>query len=161
LQDVCPDRNSHYDTLPVVDSARWSDERVSAGIRPVAFDKEGRELPIAVRTIDTDESTDGELALRIHLEDERTLHIRCSEQGVGFAADWPDWGLRLLWGDTPELPEVKLEQAGIAYAFNGYPYRIGTEGARPPILLTGGARGAGNGIELRAAGSELKLRLSR
>ncbi|WP_372632763.1 hypothetical protein [Cohnella sp.] len=161
LQDVCPDRNSHYDTLPVVDSARWSDERVSAGIRPVAFDNEGRELPIAVRAIDTDESTDGELALRLHLADEHTLHIRCSEQGVSFAADWLDWGLRLLWGDTPELPEVKLEQEGIAYAFNGHLYRIGTEGARPPVLLTEGKRGVGNGIEFRAAGSELKLRLSR
>lgn len=162
LQDVCPDRNSHYDTLPIVDCTRWSDEQVFAGIRLVAYDNDGSELPVTINSLVADESVSGELAIDLHLAGGRTLRMNCFEQGIAFTANWSGWGLRLIWGRTDELPELKLEPDSIAYTFNGHPYKLSIEGARPPARMGLGQEGTGtpDGIELIAIDNDLKLILA-
>jgi hypothetical protein len=168
LHDICHDKNSHYDTLPIVDSARWSDKMILAGIRPVSYDSEGRAVPVVVRSLDTDESVTGEFTILVHLEDEQTLRIRCMEKCITFSANWSDWGLRMEWGDMVELPEIKLEPDAVGYVFNGHPYRLQLIGALPPAFIRqehspspeeirDNKGDSANGIEFRSVDRELKL----
>ncbi|WP_240545886.1 hypothetical protein [Paenibacillus artemisiicola] len=170
LKETCPDRYSHYDTLPVVDSARWSSGDKPAGLRPVAYDGEGQARPLAVRSVQTDESTPGELIIRIDTEDGETLAIRCSERQVVFAASRPDWGLEIRWGDSSELPDMKLESDAVGYAFRDHPYRVQFIGGLPPAPIPQkrngqaqdaaeeGLTASADGIACRALGRELTLR---
>ncbi|WP_054025976.1 hypothetical protein [Bacillus sp. FJAT-28004] len=169
LQEACPDKNSHYDTLPVVDSARWSDSRTSAGLRPVAYDEEGNAVTLVVRSLETDESVPGELSILIRLEGEDTFRIRCSEQRITFSASRPDWGLYLTWGESSELPEMKFGPSAIEYVFNGHPYRVQLSGAQPSSCVTheksapsneiiqASFSAAADGITFRAVERELTL----
>ncbi|MBM7568826.1 hypothetical protein [Paenibacillus sacheonensis] len=157
MNAVCLDKNSHYDTLPVVDSARWSDKLTSAGLRPVSYDAAGKAVPVVVQAMETDESVSGELAIRIRLEGERTLQIRCSERSIAFSANWTGWGMQLAWGDTPELPQMELEANAIRYAFNGYPYKVELEHNHPPEVISDLGGKAAGGVEIRAVGSELTI----
>ncbi|WP_192043393.1 hypothetical protein [Paenibacillus lycopersici] len=157
LNAVCPDKNSHYDTLPVVDGARWSDERTPAGIRPVLYDAEGGAVPVKALSLETDESAPEELTVTVRLEGGRTLRIRCTEQAIVFSADGGpgSWGLLMEWPDTDGLPEIRLEPEAIDYAFHGHPYKVRLSGAGQ----FGRSRNdiGANRIELRAADSELEL----
>ncbi|WP_235949420.1 hypothetical protein [Paenibacillus glycinis] len=170
LRETCPDKYSHYDTLPVVDSARWSKEHASAGLRPVAYDQEGRPEPLVVSSLEVDESVPGELEILIRLEAGDTLRIRCSEREIGFIASRSDWGLQLLWNEASELPEMRLESNAISYVFHGHPYQVQwsdalshTPIARDSFALPSnrvreGQPAFAGGISIRAAERELSMR---
>lgn len=168
LKDICPDKNSHYETLPIVDSARWSDKTTLAGIRPFSYDSEGRAVPVVVQSFNTDESVTGELIILLQLERERTLRIHCSEHCITFSANGSDWGLHMVWGDTVGLPEINLESDAVGYVFNGHPYRLQLIGAMPPTLTRQESSPSqeenrdnngvpANGIEFRPVDRELKF----
>lgn len=154
LREPCPDRNSRYDTLPIVDSARWGIGAAS-GLRPVVYDGTGEARPLAVRALETDESVPGELVVLVRLEGADTLRIHCAEGRIRFSSSLPDWGLCLTWGSTSELPEMRLDEDAIDYRFEGYAYRMPLIGTRPSWIGPEGA--ASGGIELRAFGRELVL----
>ncbi|WP_258171264.1 hypothetical protein [Paenibacillus sp. R14(2021)] len=167
LRETCPDEHSHYDTLPVVDSARWSiGGDAPAGLRPVVYDAEGRAVPIKVISLETDESVPGELRILIRLDGgEHMLEIRCSEQRIAFTASRSGLGLQFIWGDAAaELPKINLEPDAINYVFNGHSYRVRLVGAQPPALIRSDARDSSeasriNGIECRAMEREVILQL--
>ncbi|SFT15924.1 hypothetical protein [Paenibacillus sp. BC26] len=154
LNAVCHDKNSHYDTLPVVDSTRWSDKLTSAGIRPVSYDHEGRAVPVTVLALETDESVTGELTILAHLEGDQTLRIRCMEDGVSFSSDGQNLGLHMEWGETEGLPEMTIKPDALAYVFNGHPYKLRLIGAQTPVLTE---VDTAYRIEFRSIDRELKL----
>ncbi|SEO63281.1 hypothetical protein [Paenibacillus sp. OV219] len=157
LDATCPDKNAHYDTLPVVDSARWSNEQTSAGLRPVIYDNEGNAVLVKVQSLITDETVEGELTILVRLEGEHELRIRCTEQAITISADMPNWGLLMEWGDVEDLPEIRLEPETIGYTFNGHLYKLGLSGVRQADRSSDD-NGASR-IELRAAGKEMLLQL--
>ena len=149
LRETCPDWYSRYDPLPVVDSALWSVGEGAAGIAPVLYDDEGKEAPLVVRSLETDESVPGELTILIRLDGEEELRIRCAERSVSFFSERPSWGLRLSWGETAELPGIKLSPGAIDYTYQGHSYRVHSTARMTAVA---------NGIDFRADGRDLMLR---
>lgn len=150
LTATCPDPFSHYDTLPVVDSARWSRSGSPAGLRLIGYDEAGLAFPLVVRSLATDESVPEELTIRLELADGEQVAIHCSQQQIRLTASREDWGLQFVWEDTDELPEMELRADGIGYTFNGHPYRVGLTGTHAPKPLA-------SGLELPASGREVVL----
>ncbi|WP_284237592.1 hypothetical protein [Paenibacillus glycanilyticus] len=151
LTETCPNKFSHYDTLPVVDSARWSEGDKPAGLRPVFYDQEGRVHPVTVQSVETDESVEGELAILISADGGETIRIRCSEQNICFTASSSAWGLELLWSDSSELPKMLLRNDEIQFAFHDHDYRVQVIGAESPVFLPDA------GISCRAMGRDIIL----
>ncbi|WP_150106490.1 hypothetical protein [Paenibacillus sp. JDR-2] len=158
LEDICPDKFSHYDTLPVVDGARWGKGSKPAGLRPVAFNSDGHAVPLTVQAMETDESVPEELEILIRLEGEETIVIRCSERKISFSFSRPDWGMQMVWEDSDELPDITLGLDGIRYEFNGHPYTVQFIGTEPPAFLSGDLTEATGGIACRALENEIILR---
>ena len=171
LRETCPDKYSHYDTLPVVDSARWSDEHASAGLRPVAYDEDGprraarRPLPgsgriRAGRAGDPDSAGNGGYAPHSLFG----TGVSALSQAVP-AGDFRSYGAR-----RPELPGMKLESNAIRYDFHGHPYQVQLAGALSPAPIPRDASvspsypvreelpALAGGISLRAAERELMMR---
>ena len=151
LTATCPDPFSHYDTLPVVDSAHWSRTGDgAAGLRLVGYDETGRTEPLAVRSLETDESVAGELTITLQLANGESLVIHCAERQIGLTAGRDIWGLQGGWDDTDELPEMEPGVEAIGYTFNGHPYRVELTGTAAPKPLA-------SGLELPASGREVVL----
>ncbi|GBF72410.1 hypothetical protein PA598K_00662 [Paenibacillus sp. 598K] len=129
LESVCEERDSRYDTLPIVDGAQWSDD-TKAGLYPVFYDESGAEVELAVRELTTDESRDGELRVMLELEDHSTAVLRFSEQEIAFAYTGGacKLGLRMVWGDTPEVPAIQASSDEIRYVYQDYGYSLKLQG---------------------------------
>lgn len=158
LRARCPDAKSRYDTLPVVDSARWSSGSRRAGLYPVVFDEEGNTAPLVIRTMSTDESAPGELAILIGLPDGETIRLRCTESGISLTASLPRWGLLLIRGDSDDVPEMAAGSEAIDYMFHNHAYRVALTGALSPTFFR--QSDAAERFAWRAAGQELTLDLS-
>ncbi|WP_020620986.1 hypothetical protein [Paenibacillus daejeonensis] len=126
MNDVCEDRNSRYDTLPIVDGAQWSDEQTVSGIYPIVYDATGTESLLAIRELSTDESVSGELAVTMKLEDGSILTMQFEESCITVSSqnDEANWGLRMTWGQTPEEPGIQATSNQIGYIYNGYDYKV-------------------------------------
>lgn len=130
LESVCEERDSRYDTLPIVDGAQWSDERTKAGLYPVFFDESGAEVELAVRELMTDESIGGELTVTLELEDHSTAVLTFSEQEIAvvYTGGACRLGLRMVWGDTPEVPDIQASSEEIRYVYQDYGYVLKLQG---------------------------------
>ncbi|MFS0725129.1 hypothetical protein [Paenibacillus sp. 1P07SE] len=129
LNAVCEERDSRYDTLPIVDGAQWSDDQTISGMYPVVYDEAGDESPLTVCDLSTDESVAGELAVTLEMEDGSIWTMHFEERGmtVSSNAGASNWGLQIVWGETPEMPEMQAAADGIKYEYQGYSYAIGLQ----------------------------------
>ncbi len=172
LRDVCATENCRYDTLPIIDGSRWSDEYTQAGIYPVLFDEEGNAAHITVKALETDESVAGELSIVLHMEGEGgMIRIRCSDEGVEFQSERLNWGLMMKWGDSQELPELDTAPNGkITYRFHGHRYAASIAGCENFEVNSRNSSGLAHHsaenmpthwMMLRAASKEISLKLCR
>ncbi len=129
LRDVCATEDCRYDTLPVMDGARWNDFRTRTGIEPILFDPSGHARPAPVVSLKVDDTVTGELEVELLLEGGGSIAIRCAETAITFRSALDNWGLRMAWGDTAEQPDLQAAADGIHYRFFGHSYDVRMEGA--------------------------------
>jgi hypothetical protein len=129
LRDVCETKDCCYDTLPVVDGARWNDSRTQAGIKPVVFDNNGNALPIVVRSLQVDDTVPGELSVELNMEGGGSITLHCTDVAISIRSELASWGLSMTWGDAPDQPDFQAKDEGIHYSFNGHPYDVRIEGS--------------------------------
>ncbi|XID91537.1 hypothetical protein ACF3MZ_23960 [Paenibacillaceae bacterium WGS1546] len=127
LRDICATKECCYDTLPVVDGARWNDDRTEAGIVPFFFAADGSIIPVVVETLRVDESVPGELTVVLAWQGGGSLTFHCVEDRIAVHSDRPDWGLRMIWGETSGQPLMQIDGNRVRFVFNGHPYSIGFE----------------------------------
>lgn len=154
LKDFCRIESCVYDTLPIIDGGRWGDGRTKPGMQLV-MDRAGEVVSAAVASLEVDESVPGELGVTVNLADGGQMHICCQESGISMRGELAGWGLRMQWVDSAELPDIRVEERAIDYAYYGHPYALRVEGS-----ITGRASGADsvNQIDLCPVGGELGLR---
>jgi hypothetical protein len=166
LRNVCETENCCYDTLPVVDGARWNDSRTQAGIVPVVFDNNGNALPIVVHSLQVDDTVPEELSVVLNIEGGGSITLLCTEIAISIRSELANWGLCMTWGDTPEQPDFQAKDEGLYYSFNGHPYVVRIKGSsafkierRHPGALDEHLkdRAPTNVIELRPLNNELNL----
>lgn len=153
LQHVCEDRFSRYDTLPIIDGALWSDDQTEAGLYVWRQEQGGEIARPAVLDLATHEGPGGDMTVTLTMADESKLIFYFQEQMITIrsTSDQCNWGLRMVWGDTPEVPIIEGTTAKIEYVYNGYSYHLALEGVEEAISRSDGYR-------LNAAHHEIKLR---
>ncbi|MFD0715638.1 hypothetical protein [Paenibacillus sp. GCM10027626] len=172
LREVCTTENCRYDTLPVIDGSRWSDEYTQAGIYPVIFDEAGNAARITVKALETDETVAGELSIVLHMEGEGdVIKIRCSDEAVTFQSELINWGLMMEWGNTQEQPGLETVSKGeIALCFHGHRYAASITGCESLEMNRSESNSSAldsteirpaNWIKLRSACKEISLKLCR
>ncbi|MBP1992220.1 hypothetical protein [Paenibacillus eucommiae] len=153
LRDVCETEDCCYDTLPVVDGARWNDLHTQTGIVPVVFDPVGNVVPIIVLSMRTDDTVPGELLIVLDVEGGESIALHCTDTSVSIRSELDNWGLCMAWGDAPNQPDFQPAEASIHYTFNGHSYAVRIEGSSELKI----ERTQTNFIQLRPLYRELKL----
>ncbi|WP_135551938.1 hypothetical protein [Paenibacillus cymbidii] len=169
LRDVCETKDCIYDTLPVLDGARWSGNSILAGIEPHVTDERGASVPASVRSLRVDESVPEQLAIILGIENGAsaggTLAITCAETGITIRSDFTGWELPMKWATTPELPEIRGRNDGLRYIYNGHSYFLeckdGILITRVPLSNDPAGKPLSAQYVLRPNGRELTLALNR
>jgi len=168
LRDICETEDCRYDTLPVMDGARWNDFLTRTGIEPVLFDRSGHARPVVVTALKVGEHASGELAVELLIEGGDNILLHCAETAITVSSTLADWGLRMAWGNTADQPDLQVAADGIRYRFNGHSYEVRIEGVyslaydRRPMTAEAPENGEpANVISIRPLGRELKWIMAR
>lgn len=164
LRDVCVTEDCHYDTLPVMDGARWNDFHNITGIEPIVYDHLGIASPLSVTSLEVNGAVPGELAVELFIEGGSRITINCAEREISVRSSLEDWGLRMTWGDMDDQPDVQLGADSIRYRYNGHFYVVRIEGACSLALdrrpTTNDSLEPANVISIRPLNRELKWELT-
>ncbi|MBO9605619.1 MAG: hypothetical protein J7639_06695 [Paenibacillaceae bacterium] len=132
LRDACETKDCIYDTLPVLDGARWSGNSILAGIEPYVNDERGVSVPASVRSLRVDESVPEQLTIILDIDNGAsaggTLAITCAETGITIRSDFTGWELLMKWAATSEQPEIRGRNDGLRYTYNGHSYVLECKG---------------------------------
>ncbi|OXM16727.1 hypothetical protein [Paenibacillus herberti] len=126
LHEPCRTADSIYDTLPVMDGARWSNSLIKAGIWPMVRSSDGELVPLRCQedSLEVTEVSQDELLMVAEIIEGGTLRINCSQNSVTIMADQCDWGLQMIWSDRKQEPHMIAASDEIGYEYNGYHYTV-------------------------------------
>ncbi len=120
-----------YDTLPVLDSFRWSRKDCLAGIRPVAVAADGTRTPLAGGAPTARAPYLGELLVEWPLTSGGTLAILLKESAMEFRFPAGVSGaLECSWCPEQQVPVTGVEERLVTYRYNGFDYRLGLSAGR-------------------------------
>jgi hypothetical protein len=123
--DICGQKQSYYDNLPVVDGYRWSGNGVRAGLYLLVKDGKRHYRPAEGQTITFDRQ-ESELLAEIQME-AGTITVCCLEQQIEIHGNsGMEWALALRWG-SDSIPVTTIEATEISYVYNGFAYKLCAE----------------------------------
>ncbi|MCM3746611.1 hypothetical protein M3223_04510 [Paenibacillus pasadenensis] len=126
LDQACLEPVCYYDTLPIMDGARWSAKQSKAGVRPVIIDKQGKTVPLKVSadTVTVEEESEDTLRASADVEGGSPVNFVLAPNTITVQSDTPDWALSMVWSDREGLPSITAGSQSIQYEYHGFSYAL-------------------------------------